>query len=200
MIKKETVPISSNKMISFDVSSLFTIVPLDYTIDLTLKRIFGDKEIKTKISRKDMKNLLILCTKNIHFLCRNNVYQQKDGVAMGSPLGPVLAGIFMVHLERTLMPELEKFMKPWKRYVDDTISYIKPDFLTNVIDILNKFHQNIKFTYEVEHNGKISLLDVLLVRCNGKLETTISRKETNKDIYLHWTSFAPMTWKKGTTK
>ena len=117
---------------------------------------------------------------------------------MGSPPGPVLAGIFMVRLERTLMPELEKFMKPWKRYVDDTITYIKPDFITNVIDILNKFHQNIKFTYEVEHNGKISFLDVLLMSCNGKLETTVFRKETNNDIYLHWRSFAPMTWKKGT--
>ena len=36
-------------------------VPLDNTIDLTLKRIYGDKEIATKISRNDMKNLLILC-------------------------------------------------------------------------------------------------------------------------------------------
>ena len=143
-----------------------------------------------------MKNLLILCTKNAHFSFGNNIYQQKDGVTMGSPPGPVLAGIFMVHLERTLMPELEKFMKPLKRYVDDTITYIKPDFITNVIDILNKFHQNIKFTYEVEHNGKISFLDVLLMRCNGKLETTVFRKETNNDIYLQWRSFAPMTLEK----
>ena len=104
---------------------------------------------------------------------------------MGSPLGPVVAGICMVHLERTFMPELQKFMKLWKRYVDDTITYIKPHFIANVIDILNKFHQNIKFTFEVKHNGKISFLDVLLMRCNGKLETTVFRKETNNDIYLH---------------
>ena len=93
---------------------------------------------------------------------------------MGSPLRPVLVGIFMVYIERTLTPELEKFMKPWKRYVDDTITYIKLDFITNVIDILSKFHQNIKFKHEVEYNGKISFLDVLLIRCNGKLETTFS--------------------------
>ena len=197
MIKKERIP-GSYKIISFDVSSLFTMVLLDYAIDVTLKQIYRDKEIETKISRKDMKNLLSLCTKNVHFTFGNNIYQQKDGVAMGSPPGPVLAGIFMVHLERTLMPELEKFMKPWKRYVDDTITYIKPDVITNVIDILNNFHQNIKFTYEVEHNGKISFLDVLLMRCNGKLETTVFRKGTNNNIYLHWRSFAPMTWKKDT--
>ena len=82
---------------------------------------------------------------------------------MGYPLGPLLAAIFMVHLEKTLMPELEKFMKPWKRYVDGSITYLKPDFISNVFDILNKFNQNIKFTYEVEHNGKMSFLGVLLV-------------------------------------
>ena len=42
----------------------------------------------------------------------NNIYQQKDDAAMRSPLGPVLTGIFMVQLEKTLMPVLEKFMKP----------------------------------------------------------------------------------------
>ena len=45
---------------------------------------------------------------------------------MGSPLGRVLAVSFMIHLERTVMQEPEKFMKPWKRYVYDTITYIKP--------------------------------------------------------------------------
>ena len=99
-------------MISFDVTSLFTMVPLDYTIDLVLKRIYDDKEIQTKISRTEMKKLLLLHTKSVHLTFQNEIYQQRDGVAMGSPLGPVLAGVFMVHLERTLMPQLEKFMKP----------------------------------------------------------------------------------------
>ena len=62
MIKNETVP-SAYKMIYFDVSSLFAMVPLDYIIDLTLKRIYGDKEIETKISRNDMKNLLFYAPK-----------------------------------------------------------------------------------------------------------------------------------------
>ena len=77
-----------------------------------MKRLYGDKEIETKISSKDMKNLLLLCTKNVYFTFENNIYQQKDGVFMGSHLGPVLARTFMVHLERTLTPELEKFLKP----------------------------------------------------------------------------------------
>ena len=141
-------------MISFDITSLLTLVPLDYTVDLVLKRIYEDKEIQTNISRTEMKKLLLLCIKSVHFTFQNDIYLQKDGVAMGSPLGSVLAGVFMVHLERTLMPQLQKFMKPWKRYVDDIITYIKTDSITCVLDILSGFHKNIKFLYEPESNEK----------------------------------------------
>ena len=53
-----------------------------------------------------MKELLLLCTKNVHFTFKNDIYQQCDGVAMRSPLRPVINGIFMVELERTLLPRL----------------------------------------------------------------------------------------------
>ena len=55
-----------------------------------------------------MKNLLILWIKNVYFTFNNEIYIQNDGVAMGSPLGPTLAGIFMVELENTLVPKLEQ--------------------------------------------------------------------------------------------
>ena len=90
----------------------------------------------------------------------NNIYQQIDGVDMGSPLSSMLAGHFIVHLERTLIPKPEKFIKSRKRNVVDTITYNKPVFITDVIDILNKFHKNVKFTYEVGHNDRTSSLDV----------------------------------------
>ena len=64
-----------------------------------------------------MKNVLLLCSKNVHFTFENNIYKQKDEVAMGSPIGPVLAGIFMVHLER-------------KRYVEKDMSMIS-SFILN---------------------------------------------------------------------
>ena len=67
---------------------------------------------------------------------------------MGSPLGPAIAGIFMVELERNLLPTLSQYMTSWKRYIDDTISYVKVDCIENVLNILNYFHVNISFTYE----------------------------------------------------
>ena len=59
-----------------------------------------------------MKELLLLWTKNAHFTLNNEIYQPCDGVAMGSPLGKATAGIFMVELEKSLIPNLMKHMSP----------------------------------------------------------------------------------------
>ena len=64
--------------------------------------------------------------------------------------------------------------------------------------ILNTFHKNIKFPYELKINKKISFLDVLLIRKNDTFETMIYRKSTNNGIYLHWDSFAPKNWESST--
>ena len=94
-------------MVSFDVVSLFTNVPLDETIDIIIKRIYDKKEINTDIPKKDTRELLYLRTENARFILNNKTYFQIDGVAMGSPLGPVLANIFMVELERNKRPTLD---------------------------------------------------------------------------------------------
>ena len=177
--------VKDHSFISFDVKSLFTYFPLDFIIDVIHSGIYNEKEIHANIKRSEMKELLLLCSKNVHFTFNNDIYQQCDGVAMGSPLGPVIAGIFMVDLARTLLPRLIEYMTPWKRYVDDTIATIKLTSIDYVLRILNIFYKDIKFTYELEINNKSSFSDVLLIRKNDTLETTIYRKSTNNGVYLH---------------
>ena len=111
-----------------------------------------------------MGDLLFLCTKNVHFSYNGDIYTQVDGVAMGSLLGPVVAGIFMVELERTILPTLREHMRPWKRYVDDTISNIKEESIEHVLSKLNGYHDNIEFTYEIENDGKLMMIDWLHVK------------------------------------
>ena len=67
----------------------FTSVPLTKTIDITLDRVHNRKEIPIKLTKNEMKKLLTLCSKNVHFTLNNEIYVQNDGVAMGSPLGPI---------------------------------------------------------------------------------------------------------------
>ena len=57
--------------------------------------------------------------------------------------------------------------------------------------MLETFDPNIKFTYEKEVNNALPSLDVLLIRNSDHIHTTIYRKETNNDLYLHWHAFAP---------
>ena len=109
VIKQQVIP-SSYKLVSFDVKSLFTNVPLDRTIDIILKRIYDKHEITTNIGRKEMKDLITLCTKNVLFTFNNEIYQQRDCVAMGSPLGQVLAGIIVVELENCIVPKLNSHL------------------------------------------------------------------------------------------
>ena len=56
---------------------------------------------------------------------------------IGSLLGPVHVGIFMVELKRTILPILREHMSPWKRHVDDTISFIKEESIEHVSSKLN---------------------------------------------------------------
>ena len=90
----------------FDVTSIFTNVPLDETIEIILRRVYIDQEINTDIPKKEMKELLLLCTKSVHFIFNGKIYIQIDGVAIGSPLGPVLANIFMVELKKILFRQV----------------------------------------------------------------------------------------------
>ena len=88
---------ANDKTVSFDIKSLFALVPLEHTIEL-IKRIYEKQEITKVFAKPEMKKHN-LRTKNVQFSFNNDICFQTDGVEMGSPLGPVIANIFMVELE-----------------------------------------------------------------------------------------------------
>ena len=110
---------------------------------------------------------------------------QVDGVAMGSPLRPVLADISIIELEKAILPELTECIKYWKRYVDDSISFVKLGTINYIITKLNSFDNKIQFTFEKEAKGTLNFLDVLIHRKGNSIVTTVFRKSTNNDIYLN---------------
>ena len=71
---------------------------------------------------------------------------------MGSPLGPILAGIFMMELEIPLVPKLRNYIKFWKWFVEDTIAFANIEAIDHILTVLNSFNLNIQFTYETEEN------------------------------------------------
>ena len=168
-------------MTSFDVKSLI----LEKTIAITLEQISHREEIETISTKNEMKNLLLLYAKNGHFIFNNGIFIPNDRVVMISPLGPILAGIFMVKLEITLVPKLKQHVYNWKRYVDDTFIYVKNDSIKYVLS---------KFTYERKVDNTPPFLGVLFIRNSDHLHTTVYREKAFNNLYLHWHSFAPISW------
>ena len=86
----------------------------------------------------------------------------------------------MVELEQNITPTLSKDISLWKRYVDDTICFVNSNRISHVLESLNSFHSNIKFTVEIEKGNKIEFLDIL-IRYKDLINTTVYRKKTNTD-------------------
>ena len=148
-----------------------------------------------------LKQLLYLCTKHVHFKFNNEIYIQCDGVAMGSPLGPLLANIFMISLEDNTLPKLELYLRNQKRQVEDTFAYVLPDKIEMILHEINSYHPNIKFSYELESQDEPAFLDISARRTNdNKVETSVYRKATCTNININWHSHDPSNWKIGTLR
>lgn len=88
-------------MASFDIKSLFTNIPLDETIKITCDKLYDNNNNYDipPLSKNNFMKLLEFATKEILFIFNNTLYSQVDGVAMGNPLGPTLANIFLCYWE-----------------------------------------------------------------------------------------------------
>ena len=116
-------------MVSFDVKSLFTNVPLQKTIDVILDRVYNQQRIQTNIKKRTLNKLIQDTCNKTAFTANGVIYEQTDGVSMGASLGPVLANIIMTELERVIVDDLINAgtIKFYARYVDDTILMVKPE-------------------------------------------------------------------------
>lgn len=189
-------------MCSFDVVSLFTNLPLEETIDI-IGLVSADLHLDFPLPLPDLKSLLLLCTKNVQFSFNEKLFRQTDGVAMGSPLGPILANIFLGYVEKYCLNH-SFHSAPYKpiqffRFVDDTFAlFSSPQCAEHFLSDLNTAHSNLTFTQESENNGSLSFLDVRVTRgVNCKTLTSVYRKPTWSVLYLHFLSFAPIQYKKG---
>ena len=100
------------------VSSLFTNVPLDETIKICTNELFDSEMTVSGLNKKEMFEMLSLTLKESIILFDNKYYRQIDGVAMGSPLGPTLANIFLCSHESNWLKDCPKDFKHvyYKRY------------------------------------------------------------------------------------
>ncbi|KAJ8919473.1 hypothetical protein NQ315_016573, partial [Exocentrus adspersus] len=198
---------STDLLVSFDVVSLFTNVPVDKTLSIVRNKLENDNTVKdrTKLNVSALMELLTLCIKTTYFQLENDFYQQDFGVAMGSSLSPIMSNTFMEHFEETYVKSYINKPKIWWRYVDDIFS-IWPhgqDNLADFLNFLNNIEPTIKFTLELEENNKLPFLDVMISKnteINSNFQTNVYRKKTNTNRYLNFNSNHHLSIKKGVIK
>ena len=187
-------------MYSFDISSLFTNVPLEKTINIYADALYcDDSDAQSFISKAVFIKLMKSVTSGVEFSFNDIMYKQTDGVAMGSPLGPTLANIFVGFYEEKLFSKISK-RSTYFRYVDDTFAiFHNEEESENFFNQLNCLHPSFKFTFEKEKNNCLLFLDVNLERTVTGFETSVYRKPTFTGKYLRWESFRPTNQKTNLT-
>ena len=178
-------------MVSYDVNSLFTEIPLDETIDYVIDQIYNEGKLAPLMSKTIFKRLLARVTKGSVFSFNNKLYKQTDGCGMGNPLSPVLANIFMCKLEEHIIPRHSPAF--YHRYVDDCLSKRKKDSPDHLLQSFKAYHPNITFTVE---ENPTHFLDTAFQFKDHSFSTSTYVKSGK--LPAHWKSATPVKWKRNT--
>ena len=191
-------------LVSYDVTALCTNVPLSETIDILVDKAFTNnwfnQTYDLNLEKEKLTRLLEVATTNQLFQFDGQLYEQTDGVAMGSPLGPLMAYVFMCHLEDKLardgmVPSL------YRRYVDDTLARMpNTDAASDFLATLNGPHPSLKFTMELPSENTIPSIVIQIIRNGTEFETRVYRKPTSTGLLLHFQSHVDKRFKTGLLK
>ena len=134
------------------------------------------------------------------FEFNDKLYLQKQGTAMGTKMTPSYAKLFMGKIEKQLQNLGKPHIHTWKRFI---WTGSKEDFHT-YMEQINQIHDTIKFTYEAS-NTEVTFLDVTVYKgekftSTGILDVRTHIKPTNKQLYVHASSYHPPATKKAIAK
>ncbi|CAH8609079.1 unnamed protein product [Heterobilharzia americana] len=114
-------------MASYDVISLFTSIPICECLDIVRTAINNNQDIISEcpLSTGNIIKSLKHCLESTYFTFRDRMYRQSDGFAMGSPVSPIVATLYMKALEERALRSVHCQPRIWYRFVDDTFVVVK---------------------------------------------------------------------------
>ena len=182
MEKLSSVTINEHEvLISYDVSALFTSVPVDESITIIRDRLIHDDTLaeRTTLNPDQIIELLSFCLKTTYFQFNDCLYRQVEGAAMASPVSPIVANLFMEDFEQGALSSSPHPVKIWYRYVDYTLCIMDKDHVDDFTHHINSINDAIKFTTEPEVNNSIAMLDTKITRHpDGSMTCGVYRKPT----------------------
>jgi hypothetical protein len=167
--------------LSFDVTSLYTSVPIEQSIEIIKDLLASDTTLdtRTNLTPDEIVSGIGLCLHSTFFTFKQTLYRQSNGVAMGSPIAPTVANIFLGYLEQQIMSTFAHPPRVWWRYVDDTFVIVQRDFRNTLLDFINSFCSEVSFTCETESSQRsLSFLDCLVTSTGAQFHMSVFRKPT----------------------
>ena len=179
-------------IISYDVVALFTFIPIPSALEVMKKKLEQDTELqkRTTLPVDTILELLAFCLNNTYFVFQDTYYEQTKGAAMGSPISPIIANIFMEAFEQKAIATALHPPRVWRRYVDDTWVVQQQKHQQQFLQHINTVDPSIQFTVEeAKEDGSIPFLDtVIRPEEDGSFTIGVYRKPTHTDLYLPWDS------------
>lgn len=163
-------------LVSFDITSFYPSVPVDDALK-SLNDWLDPKQVD-HLTKDAFKELTAACMNQNYFEFRGKFYKQTSGTAMGNSLSPLVCNIYASEQE-VKMSTHQWFPRFWRRYVDDVVAIVKKNKLDETLNHLNNFSPHLQYTCEVENDGKLPFLDIIISREADKLDFNIYRKPTS---------------------
>ena len=186
-------------LVSFDVVSLFTNVPVKLATEVARHRLQSDDSLSSRMSLSpdELSQLLEFCLTATYLSFQGQPYKQVFGTAVGSPVSVAVANLVKEDVENRALETFDIQLPFWKRFVDDTCTVVPRDRVYDLLNHLNNTEESIQFTCETESNGCLPFLDVLIShQSDGSIQTSVYRKGTHTDRYLDYDSHHPLSHKK----
>ena len=171
---------------SFHVKDLFTSVPVAPSFQIVKQRLQQDPTLpqRNNMSIPQITTLLEFYLTNTYFLFQGKYYEQVRGAAMGCPISPLIANLFMEEFEVKALSTCPHPPSLWLRFVDDTFVINKAEHSKALLQHINK-DPHIQFTVEPTQQGSLPFLDTLgTIEPNNTFSTTVYRKPTHTLIII----------------
>ena len=125
-------------------------MPIEDAIKIIQRKLELDQQLhlRTKMKVEHITSLLEFCLKTTYFQFQGNFYEQISGAAMGSPISPIVANLFMEEFESKSHSNSHNPPKMWKRFVDDTCVILKSANKEEFFHHINHIDKRIQFTSE----------------------------------------------------
>ena len=186
-------------LVTIDVVALYPSIPIEEVGPAVIENLEDNRPSEIPDNTTLIKIIEHVLQNNI-FEFNGEYFKQLKGTAMGTPMAPTIANLFMGTLEKKLLNDSpwQIDIDSWRRFIDDILILWRhgKENLEKFIEWLNNQHDSIKFTASYGHT-EIPYLDISLSIVNGIIETDLYKKPTDANMILPFKSCHPAHCKRG---